>query len=76
MDNTKLAKVVDEMANAFTRIAGEMDYINEAAKAAGEEHELKPAVVKQMAKIRFKDSLEADKAKANEVFDLYETLFN
>lgn len=75
MDNVKLKKVVDEMVNALVRMAGENDFFNEAAKAAAEEHDLKPATIKQMAKIRFKNSLDEDKAKANEIFELYETIF-
>jgi len=75
-DREKLAKYVKEIDNSFTRIDAEKDLIKEICDTAKDELEIKPATLRKIARIYHKNSLIEEKVEAEEVFELFEQVFN
>jgi hypothetical protein len=48
--------------------------LNEVSKTIQEQYDIKAADVKKMAKIAYLDSLEEEKGKSNEFFELFERI--
>lgn len=67
-DLMKIKKVVEEMVNSKHREQGEKDYQKEASDELGKDLEIKPADIRKLAAIEFKN--EYDKlCQAQEEFD-------
>ena len=56
--------------------AAQEDLKNAVDAVAGEYPDSSKAEIKALAKIRYEDSLEEERQKANAIFDLYEEIFS
>lgn len=71
----KLENFIREISNAMLRIEAERDLIKDVCDRAKDELELKPKVVRDMAKIYHKNSLIEEKTEKESLFDMYEQIF-
>ena len=75
MDKKKVEHAVDEIVNSMTRIDAENDNIKVILDDLKENFELKPPMIRKIAKIRHEMSLMTEKDKSEQIFDLYEELY-
>lgn len=67
---------IKEIANSMTRKRGEDDHISTICDDMKEKYGIPVSETKAQAKLYYDQSLEKERAKANERFDLHETLFH
>ena len=66
---------IREISDALTRMQAEKDLIKTICETAQEKYGAKPADTRKLGKLYYEQSLEEERAKANELFDLYEDIF-
>ena len=70
----KIKKVLDELSNSMTRIAGERDYIKEAVNEICEEYEMSKKTFRKLAKTYHKQNYSLEVAEHEEFELMYEQL--
>ena len=74
VDRKAILDGLEEISNAFTRIAAERDYIKESVAALSEKFEVKKPVLNKLARFYHKNDAKEVKAKMEEIFAALETL--
>lgn len=72
VDKKALRGYLDEMSASMFRAGGERDFQREATKDAAEKFEMKPKVLKKMARVYHKQNFTDEIADAAEFQKLYE----
>jgi hypothetical protein len=72
VDKKALRGYLDEMSASMFRAGGERDFQREATKDAAEKFEMKPKVLKKMARVYHKQNFSDEIADAAEFQKLYE----
>lgn len=72
VDKKALRGYLDEMSASMFRAGGERDFQKEATKDAAEKFEMKPKVLKKMARVYHKQNFTDEIADAAEFQKLYE----
>lgn len=72
VDKKALRGYLDEMSASMFRAAGERDFQKEATKDAAEKFEMKPKVLKKLARVYHKQNFSEEMAEASEFQKLYE----
>jgi hypothetical protein len=75
-DRQKLANYIKEIDNSLTRIDAEKDLIKDICDNAKDDLDIKPATLRKVARIYHKNNLITEKLATEEVFDLYEQVFD
>lgn len=74
-DVKKVKEAAQEASKAFLRKSAEDELIKEIAEKVKDEYGIKPGDFKKLAKIYHDQSLETEKAKNENLVELYETVF-
>lgn len=72
VDKKALRDYLDEMSASMFRAGGERDFQKEATKDAAEKFEMKPKVLKKLARVYHKQNFSEEMAEAEEFQKLYE----
>jgi hypothetical protein len=72
----KFKKNIREVVDALARVQGENELINEIAKQAKDDFDIKPAKFKKVAKIIFEQSLDEQRVDFEELCELVETVIH
>lgn len=75
-ERKKLEGFVQEVSNCMLRQAAERDLIKDICTRAKDELEIDPSDVRKMGRIHYKNSLVEDQLKAEQLYGLYEQVFN
>lgn len=74
-DKIKLKNSVEEICGQLAIIDSANDQIKSIVDNVKEYVDIKPADIKKIAKIRYKNNLEQARAEAEELFDIFDELF-
>ncbi len=67
----EIVRVLDEISNAFVRIAGERDFVKEEVAALAEKYDLPKKILNKMAKIHHNQNIEKVKFESDALVDAY-----
>lgn len=76
VEKKKLENFVHEISNSMLRMDSERDLIKDICTRAKDELEIAPSTLKKISKIYYKNTLVEEKLANEELFDLYEQVFN
>lgn len=75
-ERVKVARAIDEAVNSLIRIDAERDHIKNIYEMLKEEYELSTKMSRDLTRLRHKQSVESQKEITEELFTLYENLYD
>jgi len=73
-DRDRIRKAMDEISNSFTRIESEKDFIKDAIASLAEDVEIPSKVLRKMATIYHKRSIDEVRSETDDLEALYESI--
>ena len=74
-DKKRIKGCIEEISNAMTMMDAQRTFIKEAVNSCVEDVEIDKKHLRKMATIYHKQNMEESRTEANEVYELYEELF-
>jgi hypothetical protein len=74
-DREQIQKVIREISNCKTRIEGENEYIKDALSDLSKQFKIPKASLVKLANIYHKRNSAEERAKSEEVFNMYDVIF-
>ena len=76
VDKKKMENFVKEISNCMVRMDAERDLIRDILNRCKDELGIKPKILRRIARIYYRNSLNEERDETEELFETYDEIFN